>query len=69
MSKSKSTEHKEVGIQFSKYTGGFYVDTRELIENELERIRAARRRRSHQSDNASGNTDNDRNNRKGNLHN
>lgn len=42
MSKSKSTEYKDDGVQFDKATGDAYVDMRDVIESELRRIRAKR---------------------------
>ena len=59
MNKSKSADRKEVDVQFNKYTGGFSVDIREVIEEELERIKATRRGHSHALDNTGVNTDGD----------
>ena len=44
MSTPKQTRIGDVakGVQISKETGGAYIDIREVIESELERIRAER---------------------------
>ena len=63
MSKSKSSEYKDDGVKFDIASGDAYVDRREVIKEELRRIRAERanRSRSQTSGSMIQNNDKDRN--------
>ena len=65
MSKVKSHQYKDDGVRFDKATGDAYVDRREVIEDELRRIKARRERanqsRSQRSSSTIRNNDKQRN--------
>ena len=66
MNNPKSPEAKETGVQFNNWTGEAYVDIREVIESELDRIMAERAKRHRSTSSAvARNPDDNRNDRSG----